>query len=742
LTDDDLFQGNQLPSAYEDLFGFSAVAERVASAISEQTGKSCFVLGIEGEWGSGKSSLLSILERALFNRGGVVVRFEPWLIGSREALLTELFIGLEKAIANVEGLEGDATHATELQARSVLKQFQSYSGGLKLLSRAAGFAGTLGVPLAEGFEKVLGKSAELLEGGHAPQLTTLKSRCCEALKKLPKRIVVMIDDIDRLEPQEAVEVLRLVQSVADFPNVTYVLCYDRMRLEENVASVVKVSKGYAYLEKIIQVVVPVPYPQSGSLRELFIGRLKAITGQTEISERLARIILRHIGPRIRTPRAVIRCLDAIRLLWPGVKSLVNLDDLVWLQFVRAEDEALYRWIEEYVSEVSHVTIYSDELKFPRSRLKNTLSKIFESSTPSNVDWLELRQFLPMVDHKSEKLIDGALFNTASRELEKAAFFQNRLSSADHARLYFDLVRPKGAVTDDELLAIIQASENPIDVSARLLELAKSSTLTGGSRLEIILEQFVSSIERLRREQARGILIGLLAVADELMQIAKVADRTILRQLLGSLLADMSKKFTVDWSAFLSQALKNARAVDFITAETTIVYPGYNWFDGEVNVENVNVSLSPEEQEVEKDHDYPITGDHVHSVHISWAEGQKRLITEYLANSYVSMEPIQFLESRNLLKKLTIWEFVDNSGFRRFTSTVSKKDQLIATFVKRLFELSVANSPLQDVGILSFKNLVRHYWRPEQRNSFNKIKYSLPERNLQKMLDDALQTLDD
>lgn len=44
--------------------------------------------------------------------------------------------------------------------------------------------------------------------------------------------IVMLDDLDRLEPAQAVEVIRLVKSVADFPRFRYLLCYDKAVLSE------------------------------------------------------------------------------------------------------------------------------------------------------------------------------------------------------------------------------------------------------------------------------------------------------------------------------------------------------------------------------------------------------------------------------------------------------------------------------------------------------------------------------
>ena len=87
-------------------------------------------------------------------------------------------------------------------------------------------------------------------------LEELKSQLVAALYEVAKqdktfRIMVLVDDIDRLEPQEILAVLRLIKAVADFPAITYVLAYGRDAVAQAVAKSTCVLDGDAYLEKII-----------------------------------------------------------------------------------------------------------------------------------------------------------------------------------------------------------------------------------------------------------------------------------------------------------------------------------------------------------------------------------------------------------------------------------------------------------------------------------------------------------
>ena len=89
-----------------DYLGFGQVAQRLAGAILYQASSDGLVIGIEGVWGSGKSSLLNLtvasLKKMRRRHKPIVVRFQPWIVGDRDALLTTLLADIAKAIEPIE----------------------------------------------------------------------------------------------------------------------------------------------------------------------------------------------------------------------------------------------------------------------------------------------------------------------------------------------------------------------------------------------------------------------------------------------------------------------------------------------------------------------------------------------------------------------------------------------------------------------------------------------------------------
>lgn len=670
MTDAALFEGNRLAARAADLFDFSAIAERMARSMAEQTGEDCFVIGLEGEWGSGKSTLLSFLEDDLRGRGASVVRFAPWTIGSRDALLAQLFAVLEKAVAIQNLAEGDATDETVRTAREGLAGFRRYAGAIAALGRAADVAGALGVPLASLVGGATAKVAESLEKGLGETpLEELKERTSKALRGLAHRLVVLIDDLDRLEPREAVEVLRLVQAVADFPNVSYVLSYDRRRLADGISSVVGVKDGAAFLEKLVQVVVPVPHPQPVKLVDMFTRRLKAVTGREELGDALAAIVKRHIGPRIRTPRGIVRVVDGVRMLWPALDGRVNLDDLVWLQFVRAEDDRLYRWIETYAAEAASPQEEAT-VEESRRRMASSLDVLLASSA-SGLAWTEIRQFLPMAGEMAGNAAER-LFTAGTRDQVLAAQRGMRLSSVDHARLYFGLVPPEGRTATREYEALLAAASDPAAVATALRSVATVRSLSGPAQVELVFDLLSASIPQLDANKRRGISMGILAVVDDLIRTAPVSDRSVFRQSVSQLLGRLIDGFAEEaWTADLGIALTPGTAVDFLMAEIDLSDKGRpSWMRSDAAAELV-----------------------------------RGRIADFL-DTYEKRNMVNWAASGPALR---IWKWADPAGRECFLREVYEDDRLFEKLIIGLHDGFVTRGPMPELGRHAFGANVDEYW---------------------------------
>ena len=373
----------------EDRLGFSPIADELAAAIANLPTTQGFVFGIEGRWGSGKSTLINLTIDALGSfqqRRPEIITFAPWLVGDRDELLRSLFNELADAAVRIDPLDdalaaspsssiGNRISRTLSNAHWRLREKQRLkkrlSGKLKAFGSLASSVGKMarladaaGVP----FTRMLAETAERSSDAAIRFLQTAsvakeKAELVGALKALSRPIAVFIDDLDRLEPRDASEVLRLVRAVADFPNVIYILSYDQEVVSKILTQAVGVDDGAAYLEKMVQVAFRVPRPEAFDLRRwfqsevfrFFAAELKTLgDARTEIEQRLLAVIDTAGGRYLETGRDVVRTLNALQLHTTAVRRLIDIPDMVWLQLVRIGNDTLYRWTEKYVTEVAAV----------------------------------------------------------------------------------------------------------------------------------------------------------------------------------------------------------------------------------------------------------------------------------------------------------------------------------------------------------------------------------------------------
>lgn len=678
------FDGNKIPLTEQDMFGFLEVAEQIASAAISQTGTECFVLGIEGEWGSGKSSLLTITEEILHERKSSVVQFNPWLIGSREALLVDLFSGLEKAITNQKIKKGNIPYIL----KSAVKTLKAYSNALSILGQAASIAGVVGLPYANQTGSILSKLSKILPGGNNKKtLSELKKKTSEELMKLSSRIIVSIDDLDRLEPKDAVEVPRLVQAVADFPNITYLLCYDRERLAQSIKSITQTKDGLSFIEKIVHLTVSVPRPQPSDLRHMFMTKLSMIIKEDRYSEaRLTDVVVTHIGSRLRTPRAVVRALDLLRLLWPKLRGKVDLADLVWLQFIRIENERFYRWIEEYTAEIAHFKNGKENKISDPERFVLTLKKMRANSKSLSLRKEEIANYLPIDEMDPKKL----LFKTIEGKEAKEAYYAKRLKSPDHSRLYFGLLSPKGAMTEDQMYDFVKEAHLPSVVASKLLELAKKNILSGPSQLEIVLEQITSSSELLLDSaKAAGFVSGTLAVADDLIALTPPLNRAILSQSLATAVNKIwmlvSQNTPESW---IKAALKTAKAVTFFTMSVV--------FEPEMKTEG----SASESEEVPEDlgQDPP-----------DWGDTARKEIELYLIKSYTNLTAEELIKRTDFNRIISVWKKLDLTSLKKLHGQIATKDPLLSEYLVKYWHAYTQSEFGYEAGKVFFAIHTTQLW---------------------------------
>jgi predicted KAP-like P-loop ATPase len=282
------------------------------------------IVGITGPWGSGKSSVLNLLDAYIREHysEAAVVRFDPWLISGRNDLISEFIAELVAELKRKPGVKETL--------KVITSKLVNYANALSPLADLVPYAGgTL-----KGVIKAAKDRFDRTESLHEQRRSLV-----DALSKMPAGIVVLIDELDRVEDEEIRTLAQLVRAVADFPGISYVLAYDAERVIRALAGSEKTERGRAYLEKIVQLQILLPILMDDEIHRFLEADLDLLSDaglipskRTEI-ERYSELRNLLVPRLITTPRDAKRLTSAFSTLLHMVVGEVDWIDL--FGFLRA-----------------------------------------------------------------------------------------------------------------------------------------------------------------------------------------------------------------------------------------------------------------------------------------------------------------------------------------------------------------------------------------------------------------------
>lgn len=312
----------------DDLFNRAPFSSRIATTIASRKDPASLVVGLYGPWGDGKTSVLEMMREELANHAHVIVAtFNPWHFASQEVLIRGFFDSLSIALG--KSLPNDRER--------IGKALAEYGGLLSVVGLGDAAQG-------------LGKTLATVD------LTELKSRLEGFLQDSGKRVVVLIDDIDRLDRAETHAIFKLVKLSAGFRHTAYVLAFDDAVVAAALGERYGTGgseAGRAFLEKIIQVPLHLPPADETSLQHLaFQGanealQLAGIELQPEEVSRFANLFASGLQPRLTTPRLAKLYTNALIFALPILKDEVNPVDQMLLEGIRVFHPKLYRAIASH-----------------------------------------------------------------------------------------------------------------------------------------------------------------------------------------------------------------------------------------------------------------------------------------------------------------------------------------------------------------------------------------------------------
>ena len=280
----------------DDKFGWGEFTATIAKTLLDRDGDTVktseLVIGLTGPWGSGKSSIVKCLELHL--KGATVIHFMPWMYSGSDDLVFRFLCEIAAAIGKSSQLRDHIN-----KYASLLKPIPLVGEGISDLAKNMS-------------ERTLSDTFEELE---------------TALKESNHQLIVIIDDIDRLEPNQVNDIMRLVKSVGHLANTSYLLVYDKARVTSLLDN--DIGNGAEYMEKIIQFEFSLPYlyPEVANqfLDDLFFRPIFKDEKYASRYEELKSIIIPHI---LSTPRDIKRIAQAWEIRFKLLAEDVNPVDLL------------------------------------------------------------------------------------------------------------------------------------------------------------------------------------------------------------------------------------------------------------------------------------------------------------------------------------------------------------------------------------------------------------------------------
>lgn len=233
----------------EDCLERAQFAERVFALIDKTPIDAHMRIGIYGEWGGGKTSVLNFIKHYCEKEGNAVASFSPWQFRSKEEAWTGFVHSLDKGLS-----------------RWQKKQFGQFECE-NYLKKIADWA----IKASEVFPQDWAKQiAQLAVAPLKGMLKETKARLQKSLKDAlkEKRLYVFIDDLDRANPDVVYELLMLLNEVVDLSQCVYVIGLDRKATAHTLEGKLGAGKGIAFLEKIINWPFDLPIPSDYAWKTL------------------------------------------------------------------------------------------------------------------------------------------------------------------------------------------------------------------------------------------------------------------------------------------------------------------------------------------------------------------------------------------------------------------------------------------------------------------------------------------
>ncbi|MFK3937977.1 P-loop NTPase fold protein [Alkalihalobacillus sp. NPDC078783] len=430
-----------IKSQKEDCYDRQNFSYNIARILIERTNKSCLVFGIHGEWGEGKTSVINMIKDELSRvNNTLIIDFNPWRYEEEDALLALFYKELADKIGN-----------------NLPDKFKNiFDKYLKLVTDASEIfgLGTLG--------KAVNGLYNLIPNY---ELIDFRKHVEEAIKKFDKKIIIVIDDIDRLENKEILRILKLVKLNADIEGLSYIVSFDRNIVAHSIND--DIEKGEKYIEKIIQVQVDIPKARSNDLFNVLFSEMSFLFNRMDAEQvkDFKNKYRKFFENYLKNPRQIPRLINILNFSSRQLEGEVNLKDLIVLESIKVFHKKLYTYIK------NNKNLFFDS---------RTILSRYNSDRQNDLDREFFQEFFYQFNQYEQNNIEDLItylfpyskylfnVNDENRIELKISSTQKRLSSFKYFDRYFSYSVDKEDLSDIEIDILIKSLDgNSIEKGNKL-----------------------------------------------------------------------------------------------------------------------------------------------------------------------------------------------------------------------------------------------------------------------------------
>ncbi|MDF2557692.1 MAG: ATPase associated with various cellular family protein [Bacillales bacterium] len=419
-----------ISNSNDDVLGRRPFARQLSKAILSLGTTDNFTIGLFGKWGTGKTSLINmaveeidlLAARMTNDTSPIVIKFEPWNFVDSDNLIAQFFNHLKNELklkdrSEILGKVGEALeeYSNAIEFVESIPVVGKYASFLKYTMTLTG--------------------KKLKDKTNQSNVLHTKEKLSKELEKLNKKIVIIIDDIDRLSNNQIRLIFQLVSSVAGLPNLIYLLSMDREVVVRALESVQECD-GNEYLEKIVQIPFEIPEIDREKVLEMLFHKLdeimKSKTNTIFSEEHWSKVFRTCVEPYILTIRDVNRVINSFYFKYDMSYSEVDFADLFGVTVLQIMDPEIIKWIINNSKELCGSSydykgvVYAEQQKKKQVYLEKFQRITKNAENMLNVLCTFFPKFAKEVDHYYESITDD--------ELRR----QCRLAHEDKFSFYFNL----------------------------------------------------------------------------------------------------------------------------------------------------------------------------------------------------------------------------------------------------------------------------------------------------------------